>query len=355
MDESSATVPVVRPDGKASAGRGLLRVILVLAVVGGVAFILWWTTLGSGTQARAAAEAQRLGARIDALEHGLAQLRGSADTLRSRLDDGDKVDQSVRQQLLGMSERTRLLESALANLSDKRLSGHDTLGLDEAELLLTIGGERFVLFHDAAAAIAAYRLADTALGEVQDSAFAAVRQGIAAEIAALAALQSADSAALTSRLGQLAVQVAQLPTGKAPVPAPAPANESRLARVFALFVQVHHDDAAAAPELARGATLARELILVDLHRAQAAALARDATAYRDAMIAARAQLVAAFDAQSPEASAALARFDELAGVELEPATPPVMGTALRELRTLRANHALHAAAADGARPEGAQK
>ena len=355
MDESSTTVAAAPPRERPPAFVRVARDLLLLALAGGLGYILWWTTLGSRGAARAADEEQRLGARLDVLEHGLAQLRGNADALRSRLDDGDKVDQSVREQLLGLGERTRLLEDALANLSDKRLSGHDSLVLDEAELLLTIGGERFALFHDSAATIAAYRLADTALGEVQDSAFASVRQGISAEIAALSGLHAADSATVSSQLDQLATLVAQLPVAKAAAPAAAPAAESRLERVLAMFVQVHHDDATAAPALARSTTLARELILVDLHRAQAAALARDATVYRDAMGAARAQLEAAFDAQAPEVGVALARCDELAHVELAPAPPPVIGTALRELRTLRASHALHAAAPDGARTDGAQK
>ena len=317
-----------------------------LVLLGAIGFMLWWwwTTPGSGTQTRAASEEQRLTSRIDALEHSLAQLRGNADTLRSRLDDGDKVDQSVREQLLSMGERTRLLENALANVSDKRLSGHDALALDEAELLLTIGGERFALFHDSAAAIAAYRVADTALGEVQDSAFASVRQGIAAEITALSELHAADSTTLSSQLGQLAAQVTQLAVGRTQPPAAEAAGESRLARVLSLFVQVHHDDSAAAPALARDATLARELVLLDLHRAQAAVLARDAAGYGDAVSAARAQLAAAFDAQSADVGAVLARLDQLAGAELEPAAPPVIGTALRELRNLRASHALRAAA-----------
>jgi uroporphyrin-III C-methyltransferase len=355
MDDSNPTVPAPQPEKRVSAGGGFVKWFFALVLVGVVAYLLWWTMLGSGAPTRAAGEEQRLASRIDALEHGLAQLRGNADTLRSRLDDGDKVDHSMREQLLSMGERTRLLEDALANLSDKRLSGHDTLALDEAELLLTIGGERFALFHDSAAAITAYRLADNVLGEVQDTAYASVRQGVAAEIAALSALQSVDSAALSSQLGQLAAQAAQLPIGEAHAPAAAPADESRMAHVFAMFVQVHHDDSAAAPVLARDTTLARELILVDLHRAQAAALARDTAAYRDAMTEARAQLAAAFDAQVPEVGAVLARFDSLVSIELEPASPPVIGTALRELHTLRASHALHAAATDDARPEGVQK
>ena len=37
------------------------------------------------------------------------------------------------------------------------------------KVLLTLGGERFTLFHDVPAAIAAYRAADTALAEVDDA------------------------------------------------------------------------------------------------------------------------------------------------------------------------------------------
>jgi uroporphyrin-3 C-methyltransferase len=227
------------------------------------------------------------------------------------------------------------------------MSGHDALALDEAELLLTLGGERYALFADAPAAVAAYRLADAALAEVDDAAFSTVRQSITGEIAALNGLHAADPHALAVRLSRLRTQVAELPPrDRLPPPAPAPAHESTLARLFGAFVQVRHDnDTAQAQAVVRDAALARDLIGLDLRAAQAAALARDDAGYREALAEARAQTAAAFDAQAAPAAAFLKELDALSTAQLAPPAPAVLGTALRELRNLRATHALAAAKA----------
>ncbi len=340
MDDVAATVTDVRTRRRRTPF--VLGVLLLAAIAAAV----WWWRFAP-PRADTAAEIASLRTQVDGLSHALTQLRGNADTLRARLDDGDKVDASVRQQLLGLGDRLRMAEDAVANLSDQRLTGHDALVLDEAELLLTLGVERYTLFHDVFATIAAYRLADAALAEVDDAAFSTVRQSIAGEIAALNDLRAADPRTLIASLARLRAQLPQLPLAgslAAQALAPAQPSQSLWARWFGTLVQVRHDEVRVQAQAAtRDAALARDLIVLDLHAAQAAALARDDAGFRAALGEARTQIAAAFDTHAPQTAAALAQLDALASAPLAPAPPAVLGMALKELRNLRAMHALSAA------------
>jgi uroporphyrin-3 C-methyltransferase len=332
MEDTAATDPPAPDKPRKLYVLVRLAALCVVVVIG---FGVWWSTRDAHRE-----DVQTQRAQFEALTHEVAQLRSTLDTLRGRQEDSDKVDKSVREQLLGLDRRTQLVEDSIANLADKRLSAHDALALDEAELLLTLGGERYALFHDAAAAVATYRQADIALSEIEDAAFSTVRQSIAAETAALNEAQAGDSTAATSKLARLREQTSQWPpAGSGVVPA-AVEPESRLARVFGAFVQVRRDDATQTRAALHAPSLARELFLVDLHEAQAAALARDETRYRAALASARAEFNAAFDQQTPAVAAAGGELDALSSVALTPPMPTLLGTALKELRNLRATHAL---------------
>ena len=331
MDETPAT------DQQSAADRPRkLHVIVRLAVlflVAAAGFAIWWMNHESG-----GSEAKTLRTQLEALAREVAQLRSTVDVLRGRLDDGEKVDKSVREHLLGLDQRAKLVEDSVANLADKHLSGHDALALDEAELLLTLGGARFVLFHDATAANMAYRQADIALSEVEDAAFSTVRQSVAAEISALNEAQASDSGALIVKLAQLREQALLWPLAVNGAAPPAPEPDSRLARVLGNFVQIRHDDAAQTRATLHAPNLARELFFVDLREAEAAALAHDDARYHAALASARTELASAFDAQ--QTADADARLDALNKAKLAPAAPALLGTALKDLRNLRATHAL---------------
>ena len=287
---------------------------------------------------------------IESLMHSVTQLRSATDTVRARLDDGDKVDKSVREQLLSLSERTRLLEDAIGNLANKRLSGHDSVALDEAELLLTLGGERFELFHDPAGAIAAYRAADTAFSEVEDATFSTVRQSINAEISALSGLQAADPTLLVNQLSQLRTRIASLEAKRTLSASASAPSESRLMRVLGALVQVHHDEPGTAMPVT-DVYLARQLAVLDLRDAQAAALARDEANFKVAVATARAQVAAAFDPNTADVAAVLSQFDALLKAPIAPAPPSILGTSLKELRNLRASHALRASSGTAIPPD----
>ncbi len=350
------SVPASRPYAaptlprRRSSASGWLWLLALIAVAG----YLYWRlqTIEQGHDQSAQNEqtqAQQLRAQVDALARSVETTRHDADGLRARLDDAAKVNESLRGQVLGLSERARLAEDAIANLAEKRLSGHDALLLDEAELLLVLGGERYALFNDPAPALAAYRLADGALAEANDAAFSFVRQSIAAEIDALSALQAANIPALQTQLTQLRAKLAQLPAAASRTQAAAPATSARWWQIFGELVRVRRDGDTQALLAHNDAALARALVDTSLRDAQAALLARDEAHFRGALATARAQLGADFDTGSTDVTQAQAVLDELAKATIAPPPPSVLGAALKELRNLRATRALRTEPAPPAR------
>src|SRR5690349_16186930 len=94
-----------RPRG----GAGAAAVLLAVAALAVAGYAAWRGRILESERA-AGADPQKLAAQVEALTHSIEQLRGNADSVRARLDDTAKVDQSEREELLGLGERARLLE-----------------------------------------------------------------------------------------------------------------------------------------------------------------------------------------------------------------------------------------------------
>ncbi|MBA8882918.1 uroporphyrinogen-III C-methyltransferase [Dokdonella fugitiva] len=328
-----------RTPPRAATGRGGARLAWLVAFAAlVVALVALWRVyaLEHGRAAAQAGAIDDLGARLDALSRTVDQRKRDIDGLRARLTDADDVNKSVREELLALGERSRHLEDAVANLSEQRLSGRDALALNEAEFLLQQAQERLALFQDAAAAISAYRLADSALAAAEDPVFASVRQTIGAERQALEASRPAETHAALAALARLREAAAALPARQAAAQA-GPATTSRWSGFIEQFVKISHDDAD--PLAARDPGLARSLVVLDLRDAEAALLARDGDGYKAALGRARTGITATFDEAAPPTRASLAEIDRLAAEPLAPALPE-LGSALKELRNLRATRAL---------------
>ena len=336
--------------------RGAALAWLVASAALVVALVSLWRVyaLEHGSAAAQAAAIDDLGARLDALARTVEQRKRDLDGMRARLTDADAVNKSVREELLALGERSRHLEDAVANLSEQRLSGRDALALNEAEFLLQQAQERLALFQDAPAAISAYRLADSALAAAEDPVFASVRQTIGAERQALEASRPADTHATLAALARLREAILALPTRRAATREDAPGAPSRWAGFIEQFVKISHDDGHVAPT--RDPGLARALVVLDLRNAEAALLARDGDGYKAALARARAGIAATFDEAATPTRSALAEIDRLAAVALAPALPE-LGSALEELRNLRATRALAhppmVPIAPAAKPDGA--
>lgn len=344
------------PEPATSRGNGLSLFALALAVVafagGAVSGWQWWQarTAGAAAEARHAEALTDLGRRVDALTAESAALARRAQSLERRLTDAEGVARSVREEVLGLGERARMMEDAVARLADRRLSGTLQLRLDEAEFLLRMGAERLQLFDDPAGAVQAFRLADAELAALDDPVFAGIRQAIGAEIAAINAVPAVDVSSVLATLDALADRLATLPARAelARRPVPPPAAESgwidRALAVLGQFVRIQRITPGTGSDLAAlDAQAARAALAIEFAAAKAAALSGRAEAFRAAVERARATLGAAFAETDPDVQAALAQLADLADAALAPEWPAV-GQPLAQLRNLRATRALGAGA-----------
>lgn len=341
------TVPI-RPDrplpakpAPRSRGGGTLAlaILLALAAAGGAGWVAWQQWQHEQLRAAQSTDVSQLQQRVSKLESTLSGVSGERQSLSQRLDDAAAVNRSLREELLGQSERTRNLEDAVAKLAEKSLSGHDATLLDETESLLRMASERYTLFHDAQGAAAAYALADQTLAAVNDGAFSGLRQSISAERDALAKSQPSSQAAALQELVVLRTSLISLPLKPLNAPDSQKSEDawSRIRRALASVVTVQRDNGA--PLAVADARFARELAALDLAQAQAALLAYDGKAYAAALQRVDAALASQFDDANGTVQQARASVRQLAAA-LPVAAPVQLGAALAELRNLRTVHAL---------------
>jgi len=328
----------------------LLAAGIALAVAGWAA----WSAFDAARALSAADDARRTqGEALARLERDLADAGTARAALERRLKDAEGVNQSLREEVLGLGERARLLEDAVSRLAERELSGAVLMRLNEAEFLLRLGAERLALFDDPDATITAFRLADAELAALDDPLFAGVRQTLAAEIEALAAAPRSDRSALMGRLDAVADALPGLALRGSPAQAqaaPLPASAGWLdqaAAALSRYVRVRELPADAAGAVVPDAIAGRAAVAVDLSLAKAALATGDDAALRAAAGRARARLEAGFEADSPAAQDALAALDAVLAAPAAGNWPEV-GRALAELRNLRATRALATGSASGA-------
>jgi uroporphyrin-3 C-methyltransferase len=256
--------------------------------------------------------------------HRLGALESSFDDLRSTVQ--------------GLGHRIGNLETALTNLSGQQQSGHDTLLLNDAEMLLRAGKQRFELFHDTQGALKAYTQAVAVLAQVQNPAFAPVRASASTERDALVAAAPPARQSALDTLSALRGEAASLPLAAPESSATAkpakPGFWSRIAHSFSGIVKVSHDDdhGAALPDT----HFARQALALDLAQAQEAMLAFDQPTYRNALQSAAKVLASQFDDNDELVKAARKR---LSGLLAQPGSgpEPQLGGALAQLKSLRAS------------------
>ncbi len=322
--------------GPRRRGSGLILLVVILLVLAAFA---WWY-FDAQTRERDSGRNDALAAQIGDLRQANEQLRRDIDSLRSRYNDAESMNRGIREEVLSFGERSRALEDAVANLAEQRVNNRDAMALNEAEFILQLAGERLALFRDASGAMAAYRLADSALAAAEDPLFASVRQTISAEMQALDAAKPMQTRATLTALANLRAGLIQLPL-KSNLSVKAESSalpRSRLREIVDQFVRISHDDAGPAL-VARNDQLNRSLIAIDLRAAEAALFARDQEGFDAALKRARGGIEAVFDVEADNVREDLKTLDALAATPLAPVLPE-LGTALGELRNLRTTRAL---------------
>ena len=339
--------PAAAPPRRTNGGSLALALLLALLAFAGVIYLGWQQWQQRQNHAADSHAVAALQQQVSTLQGTLSSVSSESTLLRQRITDDNQVNSSLREELLGQGDRLRALEDAVGKLSEKTLSGHDAMLLDETESLLRMANERYTLFHDAQGAAAAYALASQTLATVSDNAFSSVRQSIDAEHEALQKSQPVNHDSQLVALQQLRDEVADLPLK--PLDSPSQATEdsvwARISRALSSVISVRRDNGA--PLAVADARFARELMALDLAQAQAAILAWDNDAATAALKRAEASLGVQFDNQATSVQQAQHVLTTLAD-QLKPTAPVQLGAALNELRNLRAVHALKPA--DGTPP-----
>lgn len=346
---ASSLAPVTPPPSSTPAPRPLLAgLTLLLAaaalVIGAVA---WWRMAADGSRGNAIATDIALARTdVDGLRRAIELERREREMLRQRLADAENVNKTLREEVLGVSERARVLEDAISNLAGKRLSGHDALLLNEAEMVLLLAQQRFELFHDASAAARAYRIADSALAALQEPVYATTRETLAVELRSLEQMNQPAEAAALAELAALRDQVAALPLAAA-LDRREAAADSKLWRALGHFVRVTRTGPGGGT--VADPALLRNFVALELRAAELALLERNDTALHAALRRARAQLADGFAADDPAVIATLAGLDRLDAQSAAAPPPPALGATLKELRNLRTAQGLQQlpASADG--------
>lgn len=338
---------------RARGGLAALACLLAFAALLLSAWCAWQVWRWNAARSSLAAESAALDARLGAAQREADAARAQELAVQGQLQDQIGDLRGVRDAQNSLDQRTRNLETALGRVSDQQTQGRDALLLDDGEFLLRAGQQRWVLFHDAAAAARAYELADDALAQVGDPAFAPVRSAIADERAALTAAATPARAHALDTLSALREQAAMLPLADADAARRSTPDNSLPARVWHALsgvLRVERDNGASVP--AANARIARELLALDLAQAQASLLAFDASGYRNAVQQANTLLAARFDGEAPEVRAVRMQLQTLSTASAS--AEPQLGGALAQLRTLRAAHAMQSlnvpSAASAAQP-----
>lgn len=298
--------------------------LALLLAAAAVASLLGWRQWQARQAQALAGEQQRdaLAARIDSLRQGQR-----AQT--QRLQQAEATNRVLRDELLGLGQRAAAIEDSVARLAHADRDDARALRLDQVELLLAIGQQRLQLDGDLDGAQRALALAAPLLAEVDDPAWLNLKQTLAQEQAALAALGPDPRVAAGTLLDRLVAEIPLQPgasSGKSPPPI------SWHARLLDRIVQVQPTARAGLRDRAD-----REAALAALQLE--AALARAAIAQRDDVGLQRA--LARIDdwlrrllAGSPQLAQRQRTAAQLRAVRLHPAAP-LSGSTLAQLRALR--------------------
>ncbi|HRG15466.1 MAG TPA: uroporphyrinogen-III C-methyltransferase [Pseudomonadota bacterium] len=316
-------------------GRGAWWLALVaLGVATATAAALWY--LASAID-RAMQEREAIARRVVLTEEENAQLRRQMSALTRRFDDDDALDRSLREELLGISERATLLEQAIKRVSENRMDSVSELRLNQAELLLSAGIERLRLFRDAQAALTALHLADNELARLEDPRYAGVRQTLAQEIAALEAVPQQSYADTLVALADVRARLPLLPLrGDAAETAPAVAA-GRFETLLRGLVRVRRVSPREAGLLGPlGADTLRSVVALDLLHAEEALRQQDLPRYQRLVAEAREALAFGFDLDAASTRDVRLKLTQLAAYK--PAPWPDLGLALEQLVNLRHTH-----------------
>lgn len=184
-----------------------LAAVVVLGAGGYAGWYVW-----QQQQREQEAQAQTTAVQLKGLEAALDALRRDQRATSQRLQDAATTNRVLRDEMLGLSQRSALLEENLAKLADSANQGRQAVQRDEAELLLTQAAQRLNYADDVDGARRLYAQAATALADLPDADGLNLRQALVQEREALDALGSGPRLQSLQRLDAVARALQDLPS-----------------------------------------------------------------------------------------------------------------------------------------------
>lgn len=184
--------------------------LIVAAAAVGVALLLSWRAWQSYQALQLEAE-QAQQQRWDGIQQMLETLRRDQRLANERLQDATATNRVLRDEMLGLSQRSALLEDTVQKLADPNRHGAQALRLDEVELLLQLGQRRLSIAGDIDGARQAYALANGVLSGIDNPGYLNLRQTLVQERGALDRLGVGPQAEVGRSLDSLASKLLQLP------------------------------------------------------------------------------------------------------------------------------------------------
>jgi uroporphyrin-III C-methyltransferase len=331
---SNAATPIVAANAPTPSeraprrGHGAWPWLLMLAASAAAAWF-WYDGERRDERARTAAADQAQ--RLQALESRIDGLRRDTRSHAQRLQQADATNRVLRDELLGISQRSSILEDQVAKLADASRQGAQALRLDEAELFLAAAEQRFVLSGDLDGAKRAYTLAAGALEGIDAPGMLNLRQMLTQERADLDALKADPARTALIALDAFAAAMPEQ-TEDALRATPVAADAPWWERMLSKFITITPAD----PTLAVGGKERRAGVIalqMELTLARAAIEHRDEHAYQAALNRADGWIVRLWP-DTPVRRKRLEVSARLRGMSLRPSLP-TLGSTLAQLRQQR--------------------
>ena len=341
--------PPVAPKPRGRKGLWFTLVLALCVALAGASAtgLLWWqqrqlelALAQSGNAAAVSVDEVRTA--IETLEEGVGTLQRSDAAL---LEASGRFTENVDE----LSIRYQALEARVNDFQGVSGDARRRWLLAEAEHYLNLGNAELSLGGRWETAITALELADDALRQLAEPAFAPVRQQIAADLQTLRSAELVDVEGLSYTLGRLAGRVEELPMGPA-----APGNlisepqgledvESGWNRVWLSLkgaisgmLSVERSDASVSPALtAREQSLIRRQLELELEMVRLGLLRNQDQVFHAGVETAGDLLARNFDVSEQAVQSAVALLEGMLQLDIAPARPDISGSLslLRELAT----------------------
>lgn len=283
-----------------------------------------------------------------AQQMALADLRSQIDSLTAqsrglstKLADAREGEARASAALAGFAARLDTYDHTLGELGSEVEAVPRAAQLAVVEALLLTAAERAQLAHDAASARVALELADQRLARLKEPRLFALRESLRTDIAALAAVPSADPTAAALSLAALIARVPRLPLAAeppnrisaTPVEDTEPGLIAAMRRALASVFVLRRQTTPVAPLLdAEGRALVEQVLLLRLEALRVAVLRADGRAVRELTGACANWLSDYYRAADPGVQAAQADLTRLAAMPFDAELPELT----RSLTLLRA-------------------